>query len=107
MADQIEELWKEALAARQRLKYLLKKESLFEAQISQLQEEGKALRGLRCSVAASREEDASPKNAASDGGAISWTASTEVAGSEQGSQRHQVDHRQNGNQGSESGSESG
>ena len=35
---------KEALAVRQRLKYLLKKESLFEAQISQLQEEVKALR---------------------------------------------------------------
>ena len=64
-------------------------------------------RGLQhcCSVAASREDDASPQKAASDGGAISWTASKEVEGSEQGSQRHQVDHRQN--QGSESGSESG
>ena len=44
VADQIEELQKEARAVRQRLKYLLKKESLFEAQISQLQEEVKALR---------------------------------------------------------------
>ena len=44
VADQIEELQKEALAVRQRLKYLLKKESLFEAQISQLQEEVKSLR---------------------------------------------------------------
>ena len=35
---------KEALAVGQRLKYLLKKDSLFEAQISQLQEEAQALR---------------------------------------------------------------
>ena len=32
------------MAVKQRLKYLLKKESLFEAQISQLQEEVKSLR---------------------------------------------------------------
>ena len=44
VADQIEELQKEARAVRQRLKYLLKKESLFEAQIGQLQEEVKSLR---------------------------------------------------------------
>ncbi len=44
VADQTEELWKEAPVVRQRLEYLLKKVSLFEARISQLQEEVKALR---------------------------------------------------------------
>ena len=43
-ADQTEELWKETLAVRQRLEYLLKKDSKFEARISQLEEEVKALR---------------------------------------------------------------
>ena len=43
-ADQTEELWKDALAVRQRLEYLLKKDSKFEARISQLEEEVKALR---------------------------------------------------------------
>ena len=44
MADQIEEWQKDTLAVRQRLEYSLKKEWLFQAQISQLQEGVKALR---------------------------------------------------------------
>ncbi len=43
-ADQTEELWKSAAAVRQRLEYLLKKDSKFQARISQLEEEVKALR---------------------------------------------------------------
>ena len=43
-ADQTEELGKEALAVRQRLQYLLQKDKKFEARISQLQEDVKALR---------------------------------------------------------------
>ena len=38
-ADQTEELWKSAAAVRQRLEYLLKKDSKFEARISQLEGE--------------------------------------------------------------------
>ena len=43
-ADQTEELWKSAAAARQRLEYLLKRDSQYEARISQLEGEVKAFR---------------------------------------------------------------
>ena len=43
-ADQTEELQKEALAVRQRLEYLLKKDSKFEKRITQLEAEVQALR---------------------------------------------------------------
>jgi hypothetical protein len=41
-ADQTEKLWKSPAAARQRLEYLLKRESQYEARISQLKREIKA-----------------------------------------------------------------
>ena len=43
-ANQTEELQKEALAVRQRLEYLLKKDSKFEKRITQLEAEVQALR---------------------------------------------------------------
>jgi hypothetical protein len=43
-ADPTEEIWKSAAAVRQRLEYLLKKDSKFEARISQLEGEVKAVR---------------------------------------------------------------
>ena len=49
-ADQTEELWKEAMAVRQRLVLLFNKEAKFEARISQLEEEVKALKEAYCNT---------------------------------------------------------